>query len=1089
MKRFLCKIGTLVLCTFVFSLGPAVLASPLLDGCDTAEAAGGLLPGEPWDGVTTADPIRDGPAPFKIETAAQLAGMRDWINVGFNLDREYRLLADIDLGGHQWTPIGLGEFGDDGSGSPTFASGDATPFEGRFYGDGHTVGNFVIVSADYGLDVAGLFGVVSGDGYTAEIRSLDVADFVISVDRNADNGRTGTSFALDSYVIAAGGLAGVMQNALIADCRAWGRIAAWAHDDHADPDDVSMSAAYAGGICGFVTGGGLSRFQGCFADVDAETSSTAVDGGAGTIDRMQMSLSGGQIGFVYGASVGMDNCHAAGDVNAAAATVGYYAQYRDLILSLQAGGLVGAFSYESEHNEIRSSGASGAVSADITAGGLVGHAVLSLDIESCRASGAVTANEYAGGLVGQSEGGSSVRSSAASGTVATNDTFFLTGAGGYAGGLVAYLYDGTVERSNAVGDVSAAGSLGRAGGLVGEGQNTAIRWSYASGGVSTSPGGQFTGGISGLMSGDSEMRCSYATGPVRAGNLVGVNPGMAGGLVGVFFGTYTGATSIDMCYATGDVHVGRDGLVGGLAGWIGNRGHAGNPDSLVHLATGYAYGNVTGDGGARVGGVLGHKYLGSQVLSADWLQTGSVNATLSAGVASEDVSTPLLDARSMDNMDVSQVARFWDDQGWAFNLVQPEDDKWGYTALDNKEKPVLGAFFGTDWNTLHPDMICLLPDVLAIRPGEAKLVRLAAGGYEKSVSALTPLQNLSSRGITVRQHAVSKDVLVVTAAPNAARAELAVSVDVAINGYAQPQQALRLMVGPLEKSDPGPGPGPGPEDPSKRPHYRSADIRALSVNVGDTVYAGTLQADGETWTVTVPYDTDPADLEKVTPSISLWPGATYTPRPPYDLRQPVQITVTALDGATKKTYTLTVERERPPAVAADILNKLPANWAAVWTENADGSWSLVLTIPFDQSFDGAAIDKIAVLAEGLAGIRVYYVNASGEVQEIERYQAGGSRAGVGDKLRIEGTAADRASAEKAKVVKVTVYKKNDSATYYQDLNVSLVQVPGGKLPAEPETPESGGGSSGCDTGVGLASMLFGFAGLSALVSLGGKRQR
>ena len=60
---------------------------------------------------------------------------------------EYRLTADIDLGGRPWTPVGPDE---------------NTPFTGRFDGGGHRIHNFVVHTAKHSY--AGLFGYIGRQG-------------------------------------------------------------------------------------------------------------------------------------------------------------------------------------------------------------------------------------------------------------------------------------------------------------------------------------------------------------------------------------------------------------------------------------------------------------------------------------------------------------------------------------------------------------------------------------------------------------------------------------------------------------------------------------------------------------------------------------------------------------------------------------------------------------------------------------------------------------------------------------------------------------------------------------------------------------
>lgn len=68
-------------------------------------------------------------------------------------DVYYKLTKDINLGGMEWTPIGVS---------------DSRLFNGMFYGGGYTVSGLKIAN---GGDYAGLFGYL---GYRGEVYSLNV---------------------------------------------------------------------------------------------------------------------------------------------------------------------------------------------------------------------------------------------------------------------------------------------------------------------------------------------------------------------------------------------------------------------------------------------------------------------------------------------------------------------------------------------------------------------------------------------------------------------------------------------------------------------------------------------------------------------------------------------------------------------------------------------------------------------------------------------------------------------------------------------------------------------------------------------------
>lgn len=82
--------------------------------------------------------------------------VEDLKNVANNLDGTYNLMNDLDLSGLEWNPLGSSD----------------EPFTGEFYGNGHTISNLTITTAE---DIQGLFGYTEG----AYIYGLEVTGKVI----------------------------------------------------------------------------------------------------------------------------------------------------------------------------------------------------------------------------------------------------------------------------------------------------------------------------------------------------------------------------------------------------------------------------------------------------------------------------------------------------------------------------------------------------------------------------------------------------------------------------------------------------------------------------------------------------------------------------------------------------------------------------------------------------------------------------------------------------------------------------------------------------------------------------------------------
>ena len=100
-----------------------------------------------------------------IPDAKELADFAAAVNEGHSISRwinketgAVELLADIDLAGAEWTPIGNGKVG---TSSTAPLAEDAVAFTGVFDGKGHTVDNFKVTIPASGANVSGgLFGVV-----------------------------------------------------------------------------------------------------------------------------------------------------------------------------------------------------------------------------------------------------------------------------------------------------------------------------------------------------------------------------------------------------------------------------------------------------------------------------------------------------------------------------------------------------------------------------------------------------------------------------------------------------------------------------------------------------------------------------------------------------------------------------------------------------------------------------------------------------------------------------------------------------------------------------------------------------------------
>ena len=120
-----------------------------------------------WDGKTVSSSLKgEGTAesPFLVETAADLAYLASSVNSGRTYEGKYIVqTADIDLGGKEWTPIGI----------CSEDSKKLVPFSGVYDGKDHKVSGLKITKA---LTVdSGLFGFISSTSRnSAGVANLNV---------------------------------------------------------------------------------------------------------------------------------------------------------------------------------------------------------------------------------------------------------------------------------------------------------------------------------------------------------------------------------------------------------------------------------------------------------------------------------------------------------------------------------------------------------------------------------------------------------------------------------------------------------------------------------------------------------------------------------------------------------------------------------------------------------------------------------------------------------------------------------------------------------------------------------------------------
>ena len=306
-----------------------------------------------WDG-TAATAFAGGTGtesdPYQIANGAQLAYLASEVNKGQPYENAcFVLTADIDLGNHDWTPIG-NSFSD-----ALFGGTDYSVFAGNLDGKGHTVSNISIgtESAPLESDVFGLFGATGGKLSNLNLDGVTICGIAKNVNVSSDVCVIGLAGALAGFAggpienchvvklnmamktpssgwAAAywiGGLVGTLDGQYIDECSVSGKIteksgkgsiggligvlgqAAKITYSHADVA-LDVKPDYYGGAD---VGGLIGKGNG---DKDPETvisncyATGNVTGGA---------YSGGFAGSLWGLNI--KNCYATGDVTGAYASM------------------------------------------------------------------------------------------------------------------------------------------------------------------------------------------------------------------------------------------------------------------------------------------------------------------------------------------------------------------------------------------------------------------------------------------------------------------------------------------------------------------------------------------------------------------------------------------------------------------------------------------------------------------------------------------------------------------------------------------------------------------------------------------------
>lgn len=290
-----------------------------------------------WDGSTLTEPAMDGGGVYQISTGAELAWFASAVNDGNNAISA-ALCADIDLAGHEWTPIGT----------------QSKNFKGNFDGAGYRIYNLAINYASTATTspYLGLFGYVYGTSATDRSVIKDVA---------VEGAITMTSTASVSYAYSAG-LIGYARYAQISGCISRVDVTV---------KRISGNWQYVAGIAGYAYGTSITE---CANEGDINAYYFA----AGITAYLN-----------YGSKI--ERCYNSGDVTAAYNQAGGLTAY----VFTAGDAALGANAITNSYNTgavVTAGSYAGGVTAQIGA-----NASYASELSNCFSTGAVRAGEMHGG--------------------------------------------------------------------------------------------------------------------------------------------------------------------------------------------------------------------------------------------------------------------------------------------------------------------------------------------------------------------------------------------------------------------------------------------------------------------------------------------------------------------------------------------------------------------------------------------------------------------------------------------------------------------------------------------------------------------
>ena len=460
--------------------------------------------------------------PYEISTATQLKAINN------NLSACYKLTANIDLNGEDFTPLGNAESG---------------TFSGIFDGNGFTISNLNVFSGKF----AGLFGCNEGT-----IKNVKLSGIYVYGTRYI-GGVVGQNTTLGSVFNCSVSSGDIEADDGINEIYAGGIIGyneGFVEGTFSNNANLKISNSNNDAIAGGIIGQNNSAYS-------LTINNSKNTGNVSSSSSSSVSSSGGFVGKNDNGAITITDCINSGNVSSSSSYSSNYSSSYS-----RSGGFVG-FNFGSltitECTNVgtvsQSSYVSFASSSNSCSGGFVGFNAGSLIITNCTNKGTVSsysntdANQaesysYSGGFVGGNEGTLTITDCTNTGNVSSSDSDSDSAL--LCGGFVGRNYDGTITISNSTntGNVSLSDPYSYSGGFVGSNEGTlTITDCTNTGNASSLYFSSYSGGFVGYNKGALTITDCTNTGYVSAGE-------QSGGFVGY---NYNGTITITDCINTGNV--------------------------------------------------------------------------------------------------------------------------------------------------------------------------------------------------------------------------------------------------------------------------------------------------------------------------------------------------------------------------------------------------------------------------------------------------------------------------------------------------------------------------------------------------------